>query len=66
MKLRLGREHRPRRVNRKRIGACDSKRRKKKNLNKSYFSKNRNNRLLLWLRHNEGKPSSDKRQKKLR
>jgi hypothetical protein len=66
MKPRLGREHRLRRVNRKKINACNSKRRKKKKLNKSDFSKNSNNRLLLWPRDSEGKPWSDKKQKKLR
>jgi hypothetical protein len=65
MKLRLGKEHRPRRVNRKKINACNSKKRKKIKLKKSDFSKNSNNRLLLWPRDNEGKPWSDKKQKKL-
>jgi len=66
MKLRLGREHRAKHVNRKKIDACNSKGRKKKKVNKSDSNKNSSNRQLFWPRDNVGKPWRDKRQKKLK
>lgn len=66
MKPRLGRKLRLRRVNRKKIDACNSKRRRKTKLNRSESSKNNNSRQLHWPRDNVGKPCSDKKLRKLK